>query len=268
MQTEHLDIVSDSGAGRSGQADAFKRQFQRLAYRRLLMSNAPCPVSRVRSKLERFRLTEPAHHPTLHLTIRQLTPEWMGRRSLANLFLLKALVPPRVISAAFSTIWNRWVTHRRFQKRDEAGNRCVLGCSASAEDSIEHYCRCPRTTELASRVLRLPGALHSNLYTFTLCNPHAKTIEDLTMQALLVYAVYSATNRFRNTGLPHPTIAYDALAQFAREGARGHSQASRTLDSRWRRDALATPLPPIPVVLPPRARHANGQSMGPAFPRP
>ena len=188
------------------------------------------------------------------------------------MFLLSNLVAPRVGSAVFSTIWNRWTTHRRFQRRSEASNRCLLGCAPGAEDSVEHYAVCPCTRELASRYLRLDPVLQVNLYTFTCCNPHIQSTEDLVTSGLLVYAVYRATNHIRRTPLPPNACIYDALAQWAREGARGHSRSSRILDSRWHQDRPRTPLPSIPIRFPPsieigarkRRRTALAPTPGPA----
>ena len=47
-----------------------------------------------------------------------------------------------LVSGGLSTIWNRWTAERRFQRRSSAANVCKLGCSSTAEDSIEHYCQC------------------------------------------------------------------------------------------------------------------------------
>ena len=135
----------------------------------------------------------------------------------------------------------------------------MFKCSPTAEDSLEHYCRCCFTRELASRYLRLPEELHCNLYTFTLCNPHTRSMEDLIVGALLVYSIYRATNHIRHNGLIPPAEVYGALTQWSREGARGHRRATKALDSRWRADEPSTPLPPIPMTLPPR-KHARALS--------
>ena len=224
---------SGSAGSQTTQLSSLRHSFQRLAYRRILVANAPCPVQRTRCKLQRWRLTEPHCHPRLDLSIRHLTPEWMSRRALASLLLLAKVVPPRVSSAVFSTMWNRWTTHRRFQRRSGPSNQCTFKCSATAEDSLEHYARCPRTRELAERYLRIPSDLHCNLYSFNLCNPHIRSIEDLSCVALMIYSVYRLTQKLRHHPLQQNASVYDALVQMAREGARGHRQASRTIDTRW-----------------------------------
>ena len=181
------------------------------------------------------------------------------------MFLLRGLVAPRVTAAVFSTIWNRWTTRRRFQQRSSADNVCLLGCSTGAEDSVEHYSVCPRTRELASRQLRLRLPEQVNLYTFMLCNPHVRSSEDLTAAALLVYTIYRATNHIRHNPLPSGTTLFEALAQWTREGAKGHECSSRILDSRWAASPPCTPLPPIPLVLPPRVETSRKRARtGPA----
>eukprot|EP00972_Heterocapsa_arctica_P041151 6065929-Heterocapsa_arctica.AAC.1 len=54
------------------------------------------------------------------------------------------IVAPRVASSAWSLLWNRWVTARRFQ----GTAACVFGC-ARGDDAIEHYFGC--------RVVRAAG---------------------------------------------------------------------------------------------------------------
>jgi hypothetical protein len=168
------------------------------------------------------------------LASKQRTPAWLVEETLRHLLLLRQLVPPRVVSAVFSTIWNRWTTERRFDRRQSPSNVCKLGCSCSAEDSIEHYARCPITLETSRRFLRLDPQCQVNLHTFVCCNPHVKTDADITAAALLVYAVYRATNYQRfQTPLTNPSDIIDAMKQWTREGARGHPAAMRVLDTRW-----------------------------------
>jgi hypothetical protein len=171
-------------------------------------------------------------------------------------------VPPRVFSAVISTIFNRWTTARRFQQRDAVANRCVLGCAEGAEDSIEHYCRCPFTKQLGARWLGLDPSAQVNLHTFTLCNPHIATCEELVTSALLIYALYRATNHYRHSrDLLQPDV-YNALRQWTREGALKHSNAVKILDNVWNPQRTLTPLPPMPAKLsPPTARLATKRAL-------
>ena len=79
-----------------------------------------------------------------------------GRYSCAmsrRLLHLATLVTPRVHAAVFSTLWSRWCMHRRFQQRHRSTNRCVFRCEGQAEDSFEHYCKCPLVHRVARSVL-------------------------------------------------------------------------------------------------------------------
>jgi len=56
------------------------------------------------------------------------------------------------------------------------------------------------------------------------------------MLGLLNYALYATTNRVRHTqrAFPHTLdVAYDAVAQAIREGARHHPLALKALRARW-----------------------------------
>ena len=83
---------------------------------------------RLRRRLERWRL-----------------PELLGvaaRRVAQNLQRLPKLVPPRLRAAMLSTIFNRWTTDRRMRSLRGGRRVCVLGCSCTADDSVEHYVHC------------------------------------------------------------------------------------------------------------------------------
>ena len=151
IRTIYDDIGSQS-------QQTLKNNFQGAAYKQLLLKEAPDPTNRIRHKLASFKLGTPLRHPHVQLTVRQATPAWISEKALHSLHVLGQLVPPRVTSAVFSTMWNRWVTSRRFQQRASTSNRCVLGCSPNAEDSVEHYANCPFTQELGSRYLCLKPA--------------------------------------------------------------------------------------------------------------
>jgi hypothetical protein len=251
--------------------------FQRTAYQLILRHNEPDPEFRMRHKLERWKLTDPCRHVCMRLqdlSARIRTPSWMSRKALHNLHLLGGLVAPRVVAACFSTLWNRWVTARRFQKRAHSDNYCQLGCGGEAEDAIEHYARCRLIREMGVRFLRLHAPEQISMHTFMLCNPHIRTREDLTCSAVLVYASYRATNHYRHVDTPPATTAYDALAQFAREGLRNHRASMTVIDQRWAATPASSPLPPIPAVLcqrrplPQRRRERSNDAVGPTIRRP
>ena len=227
-----------------------KQHFQRNAYNKLLQAERYNPTTKNRRKFMRWELHDAGKHPIPpNTTCRQNTPAWRARRALANLQLLRQLTPPRVCAAALSTLWNRWCTHRRYQKRHCQSNVCLLGCGGTAEDSIEHYFSCTVTKDTLLRQLNLPPHLFANLHSGLLCNANIQTTDQLTAIALLIYGLYNTTNHLRhNPGTPATQIT-DMLAQHIREGAKHHPQATGVLDSRWNRDRQSRPLPPIPYTI-------------------
>ena len=81
--------------------DPIKLKFQRTAHTMIKNLNHPNFQYRIREKLTRWKLggVEAKLGAIVH------------RRMLA----LQKTVAPRVQAAVFSTIWNRWCTHRRYQ---------------------------------------------------------------------------------------------------------------------------------------------------------
>ena len=203
----------------------------------------------MRTKQGRWQLTGDRLLRSVKATARQSTPAWQARRSLHNLRLLSDLVPPRVQSAVLGTIWNRWCTARRFQ----GSAACVFRCATSAEDSIEHYCRCPITLHVASRYLRL-GDSHVNMHTLSLCNPLITTQDALVASALLIYAVYRGTNHYRHQTAGEPQEVYDSLRQWIREGVGRHGASHTILRNLWAPGAVQTALPAVPAHLPARVQ--------------
>ena len=150
-----------------------------------------------------------------------------------------SLVSPRVCAACFSTIWNRWTTARRFQRRHLACNRCALGCEGGAEDSVEHYVHCPVVAHVASRYLRLRINFNNAKSLFLLSHTTCEDSTTLSCAAILVYATYCATNHYRQKGGASFGTAADALEQHCRQAVEGHSSSAALLDGRW----VAEPLP-------------------------
>ena len=262
---ETLDSDEEPTATNPPAQKLAKIGFQRRTYHKLLRHYAPDPTNRVRYKIQRFGLQHPSTRLPEGTSIRQNTPDWQSRRALASLQILPRLVPPRVCAAVFSTMWNRWNTHRRWQRRHTSSNRCLLGCEGAAEDSIEHYCCCRLTRRILQKQFNLPDELFANLHSFLLCNANINTTEHLTCIALLIYGIYNATNHFRHNPTKNTTHIYDATVQWIREGARHHSNASRTLVNRWNTHHTLNPLPPFPTTFNPSSGYNGGGSL-PASP--
>ena len=122
-----------------------------------------------------------------------------------NLSHLRALVAPRVCAAVFRTIYHGCCTHHRFQRRHAASNICVFGCSCTASDSLEHYCRCPVVLQVLRRKLRVEVTPRASLRLFMLDLPR-RDENLLRCSALINYAVYNTFNAFRARGnKKHPS---------------------------------------------------------------
>ena len=133
------------------------------------------------------------------------------------------------------------------QKRAADTNRCLLGCPPQAEDSIEHYCKCPVSIAFLRHHLNLSPETFAGLHSFTLCNVNIQSTQQLTAIAIWIYTIYTATNNLRRRSLPANANIQDALKQRAKEGTWNHTPSAEILDNRWNpREVQHTPLPPIP----------------------
>ena len=77
---------------------AVRKRFQGEVYRKLHARSTFDPEARIRHKIARFDFSD-----------RSRTQAYRG---LIAFDKLRVLVPPRVVAAVFSTIWNRWMTAR------------------------------------------------------------------------------------------------------------------------------------------------------------
>ena len=189
-----------------------KGSFQRNVRTAIKNKNKDTAIDRVRDKIVRWEL--PPNHRTA------------AERALRHLRGLKGGVAPRVSAAVLSTIWNRWCTARRHQCRHTIHNRCLLGCPGHAEDSIEHYARCPVVKEYHARALRireewlLPGWVGTEF---------GMSEDKKTLYAVGALAVYTTTNQARHTGKLSREEALHALVQAGKEAVVGHEQSMEVL---------------------------------------
>ena len=199
-----------------------RRQFQ-SATTTLLRSREPYNAEhRMRHKLARWRLP--------------LLSRISATRALARLSLLGRCAPPRIRAAVLSTMWNRWVTARRFQR----SNTCCLGCSVDAHDSIEHYSCCPVIRRVADSDLRLvmrpwPQAMGDFLLlTHPECRDHTVSPARITLRmAFLVTAAYHVTNSARNNLPRNDAEAVSMLRQSLWEAVRNHPGTEQELHTIW-----------------------------------
>ena len=88
---------------------------------------------------------------------------------------------------------------------------CVFGCSCSASDSLEHYCRCPVVLQVLHRKLRVKVTPRAALRLFMLDIPRSDD-NLLKCSALINYVVYNTFNAFRAKGtIRTPVVSADAL---------------------------------------------------------
>ena len=203
-----------------------KSQFQSHALRAIKRVVAPNAVERLRYKLSRW------HGIPFGISGAP------GRYCLGisrRLQYLSSVVNPRVQAAVFTTLWNGWCTHRRVQRRHWASNKCVFLCKEGAEDSLEHYCRCPVVLSVASHLFHssYPPELAMNIWALNsawLDTPHM-----IRSLSLLIYGVYMAFNTLRYSRVTDTQQAFQCIAQHCKQGAFGHQECMNHLDSCWHR---------------------------------
>ena len=121
-------------------------------YRGLLSKHPSGACKLLQRELAARVLATPALKAACQERLRHKVKRWrvhiplglLCRRLLRRLLSLQRLISPRAQSAVFKTLWNGWTTAARFQEVKP----CVLGCSPSAEDRIEHYACCSFTSAL------------------------------------------------------------------------------------------------------------------------
>ena len=195
-----------------------RKKLQQVLESQLLSTrslNVNCD-ERLRHKTRRWHLTIP-----LGIACRRINRRLQAMQQLST---------PRVQSAVFKTLWNGWTTAARFQ----SAAPCVLGCSATAEDRIEHYCHCHFARELLVRWMGLRESLVS-LPAFLLALPDMSDT-DITLVSVVVYAMFRATSHFRHySGCPDRAVVVDYLQQMCQNAVMGH-RSTKVLDqaTRWR----------------------------------
>ena len=151
------------------------------------------------------------------------------RRALRRLQQAFALVAPRVGIVLFRTWLNGRPTSRRFQDRSKC---CLLRCGRpTAEDSIEHYAFCPVVLEVARCHVNLPDHTIGSVRSFLVLYENVSK-ETLTLQLLLLYAVYGATNAMRygkEAHRLHPLNCQQLILQLIWQGVFGHTPSLETL---------------------------------------
>jgi hypothetical protein len=201
-----------------------KKELQRYALRAIKDANAPKVVERIRNKVERWRGTAYGMSGL---------PGQYSRKIARRIIHLAKLVTPRVHAAAFTTLWNGWCTHRRFQRRHLDTNVCLFKCGGGAEDSLEHYCRCPVVLRVARHLLHFSYAAEAGLDLWTLNSSWLDIPGNLRGLALLVYGTYMAFNSIRYNKISDSQQAFHCIVQHCKQGAMGHAASMTHIDACW-----------------------------------
>ena len=191
-----------------------QRGFQREVTRRLKCSEVFDAEGRLRGKLGNYGLRD----------------RRQASRCLRRLRELGAGVPPRVWTACFAFIFNRWCTGRN---RQEKHRRCLLGCQWG-DDSCGHYARCPQVWRLLGEHLQVRARISDALELWCLAAPpDVDTERDphyWRRLALGQYAILRTTNALRRWSRPQEADIDEVVRRCFRagiaEGVRGHSLAA------------------------------------------
>ena len=125
-------------------------------------------------------------------------------------------------AACISTVCNRWVTERRFQRRHLPSNKCVFCPSredgTGPEDSLEHYFACPCLARIIGfEVANLQN--HSTREVLLLCGTFSK--EERIIAATTTYGIYRLYNHTKHNpnSLQSPSDCIQFVKQVLREQA-------------------------------------------------
>ena len=168
------------------------------------------PVARMRHKLS--KLSVPGF------------PEQSARRALRSLQSLSGIVAPRVQVAVLRSLYNGWITCRRFGER--YAGRCRFGCGADC--SLQHYLRCRVVHDFAQRHIGLDLAgdqRWAEMLYVSDTSSRRDPIRHSQRVAILHYVIYRAVHALRHTGPLHCEEVDRLLQQALIEVTRGHTKS-------------------------------------------
>lgn len=97
---------------------------------------------RVRKKAKRWKFKDPLNHVT--------------QRIMRNIRLFSRSVSLAVRASYLRALWNGIPTSRRMASMPGFySTNCVFACSATAADSLEHYCRCPKLRDAVTACIAI-----------------------------------------------------------------------------------------------------------------
>ena len=218
-------FVSNPDVWSDEEFQKLRKGLQRVALVAIKALDFESPSTRIREKVERWRQVGWGITGN---------PGQYCRQIHRRLQALSKLVPPRVCAAVFKTLWNGWCTHRRFQRRLWDTNRCLFGCKGEAEDSLEHYCRCPIVLSVAKDSLKFSYEGVDAMNLWTLNHPWLDSNRDnLRAVGLLIYGTFNAFNTSRQARLSDSNQCRLCIIQYCKQGSSGHHPSMSFLDKRW-----------------------------------
>jgi hypothetical protein len=220
------DIGTSSSLDDEDELRKYKKEFQRYALKAIKLSKSPPAIERIRYKVDRW------HGMTYGLTG---LPGHYSPLIATRLVNLGKLVAPRVHAAVFTTLWNGWCTHRRFQLRQNTSNVCKFKCSLRSEDSLEHYVRCPVVLKVAKHCLHFSYPDEAGINLWMMSSPWLDLECNLRGLALLIYGAYMGFNSIRHSSISNEGQAFHCIVQHIKQGAAGHAKSIAHLDSCWQK---------------------------------
>ena len=113
-----------------------------------------------------------------------------------------------------------------------------FGCGGNAEDSIEHYCRCPAVLNVLRTQLRIIVTPQRAITFWTMAFNHSDDV--IKCSALSSYAAYKVFNIYRTRGCIKSTAtAIDAMKESIIQVAGSNAELGRFLDERWKSQVIA-----------------------------
>ena len=163
-----------------------RKCMQKEVYLTIPRKDKWCAEYRIREKMSRWKLCD--------------IPRQASCRILQKLQKIRKATAPCISAACISTVCNRWVTERRFQRRHLPSNKCVFFCPSredgtGPEDSLEHYFACPCLARIIGfELANLQN--HSTREVLLLCGTFSK--EERIIAATTTYGIYRLYNHTKH----------------------------------------------------------------------
>jgi hypothetical protein len=136
MLCDNYDQLRQKGIEMDSSGDNFQKHARAEIQRRLAAYDLE---ERIRTKVKRWKFQDPARHVAVRL--------------IDNFKVFQKRLSPATRATYLRALWNGIPTSRRMATcKDFNVVGCVFACTAHAEDSLEHYCRCPKLRPAFNKV--------------------------------------------------------------------------------------------------------------------